>query len=107
MLLCLTVVVIAVTIIRVSGTLLDDTIDTVWGTYWLILSAEVGIIMTAMISFRAFLVSPQQRPGRKVGWGTNELVLPQFAESMETFFEKPKIMLMIMSSVNQEKPHAR
>jgi hypothetical protein len=71
--LCLTVFMIVITIIRVSGILLDDKIDTVWETYWLILSAEVGIIMTAMVAFRALFVSRRkdqvvQSAGGRMNW---------------------------------------
>lgn len=71
--LCLTVVMIVVTIIRVSGVLLGDIVDDVWESYWLILSAEVGIIMTAVTAFRTFFVARSKRqrgqsPGERTHW---------------------------------------
>jgi hypothetical protein len=58
---------IVITIIRVSGILLDDEVDAVWGIYWLILSAEVGITMTAMIAFRAIFVARSEQVVQSAG----------------------------------------
>ncbi|KAF1343460.1 hypothetical protein EJ07DRAFT_130650 [Lizonia empirigonia] len=55
--LCLTVFLIIITIVRVSGIVYADTVDNIWEIYWTLLSAEVGIIMAAAISFRAFFVA--------------------------------------------------
>ncbi|KAI9676948.1 MAG: hypothetical protein M1817_006787 [Caeruleum heppii] len=54
--LCLTVVLIAVTLARASGLRNHDVIDVVWETYWQFLSAEVGLILTAMTAFRSLFV---------------------------------------------------
>jgi len=64
---------IVVTIIWVSGVLIGDKVDGVWESYWLILSAEVGIIMTAVTAFCTFFVacSKHQRgqsPGEQTHW---------------------------------------
>lgn len=71
--LCLIVVMTILTIIRVSGVVLGDKVDGVWESYWLILNAEVGIIMTAVTAFRTFFVarSKQRRgqsPGERSHW---------------------------------------
>lgn len=74
--LCLTILMIIVTITRVSGIKLDGKVDQVWESYWLILSAEVGIILTAITAFRAFFVSRNNRnnnrvvqsPGGRIHW---------------------------------------
>ncbi len=47
---------VALTITRVSGLKFKGNIDTIWETYWLILSAEVGIVLTSVATFRAFFV---------------------------------------------------
>ena len=59
--LCLTVVMVALTITRVSGLKFKGNFDTIWETYWLILSAEVGIVLTSVAAFRAFFVSRTNR----------------------------------------------
>lgn len=55
--LCLTVAMITVTLIRVSGILLGGKVDAIWESYWFIIQAEVGIIMTAGTAFRTFFVA--------------------------------------------------
>ena len=59
--LCLTVVMVVLTITRVSGLRFKGNLDAVWETYWLILSAEVGIVLTSVSAFRAFFVSRSNR----------------------------------------------
>ena len=55
--LCLTIVMIIVTLIRASGLRSGDRVDSVWETYWQFISAETGLIMTAVTAFRAFFLS--------------------------------------------------
>ena len=55
--LCLTVIMVILTITRVCGIKIGGRIDSTWETYWLILSAEFGIILTSVGAFRAFFVS--------------------------------------------------
>ncbi|KAG9241619.1 hypothetical protein BJ878DRAFT_395507, partial [Calycina marina] len=56
--LCLTIVLIVITIIRATGLRRGgDTIDSQWEIYWQIISAEVGIILTTVTTFRSFFVS--------------------------------------------------
>ena len=52
---------VALTITRVSGLKSKGNFDTIWETYWLILSAEVGIVLTSVAAFRAFFVSRSNR----------------------------------------------
>jgi hypothetical protein len=59
--LCLTMVLVAVTIIRWSGVLHHESVDPVWSSYWQLISAEVGIILTAMTAFRALFVSHSKK----------------------------------------------
>ena len=64
---------IMITIIRVSGIKAHDQIDQTWESYWLILSAEIGIILTSITAFRAFFVSRNrdraiQSPGKRMQW---------------------------------------
>lgn len=66
--LCLTIVIIVVTIVRVSGLHQGNKLDSVWETFWQMMSAEVGLIMTALTAFRVLFVARnnergQQRPG--------------------------------------------
>jgi len=55
--LCLTIFMMTITIIRVSGMVDNGAVDIIWEVYWLILAAEVGLIMAAAIAFRIFFVS--------------------------------------------------
>lgn len=56
----LTVFMVIITIIRVSGIVYEDKVDTVWEVYWLVLGGEVGISMAAAIAFRSFFVTRNQ-----------------------------------------------
>ncbi|KAL8683839.1 MAG: hypothetical protein Q9186_000182 [Xanthomendoza sp. 1 TL-2023] len=60
--LCLTGVMILVTITRVAGIEVDGQIDSVWESYFLIVAAEVGILLASVSTYRAFFVS-QRRGG--------------------------------------------
>ncbi|KAG4437710.1 hypothetical protein IFR05_006793 [Cadophora sp. M221] len=55
--LCLTIVMIAVTIVRASGIRQGSVIDSVWETYWQVMSAEVGLIMTSATAFRTLFIA--------------------------------------------------
>lgn len=50
-----------ITITRMSGIKTGGKVDQVWESYFLILAAEVGIILTAVTAFRAFFVSRHKR----------------------------------------------
>ncbi|OGM45358.1 hypothetical protein ABOM_005551 [Aspergillus bombycis] len=55
--LCLTVIMIVLSIVRVSGLASRDIVDTIWETYWQFLSAEEGVFLVAAVSFRSFFVA--------------------------------------------------
>jgi len=55
-------VIITVTIIRASGLHHAGNIDSVWETFWQMMSAEVGLIMTSITAFRAFFVARNNEP---------------------------------------------
>ena len=83
--LCLTIVIIAVTIIRASGIRQETTIDSVWETYWQVISAEVGLIMTSATAFRTFFVArsaaqqrrrDQNRPRHEWTYRLGKIQLP-------------------------------
>ncbi|MCJ1384837.1 hypothetical protein MMC17_007955 [Xylographa soralifera] len=59
--LCLTVILVIVTIVRVSGLRLDGKIDSVWETYWIIIGAEVGLILAACTAFRMLFVHNNEK----------------------------------------------
>ena len=63
--LCLTSVMIIVTIIRVSGIQYHGKINAAWEILWQILAAEISLILTAVSSFRAlFVVRAKERNRR-------------------------------------------
>lgn len=67
---------ILVTITRISGIKMDGKVDQVWESYFIILAAEIGIILTAVTAFRALFVSRHKRenngarnpPGMQSHW---------------------------------------
>ncbi|KAJ5647169.1 hypothetical protein N7490_003541 [Penicillium lividum] len=61
--LCLTVIMIILSIVRVCGLVYHDMIDTVWETYWQFLSAEVGVFLASAVSFRSLFVSQRSHSG--------------------------------------------
>ncbi|PYI27955.1 hypothetical protein BP00DRAFT_352198 [Aspergillus indologenus CBS 114.80] len=58
--LCLTVIMIALSIVRVCGLVAGEMVDTIWETYWQFLSAEVGVFLAAAVSFRSLFVAHQK-----------------------------------------------
>lgn len=56
---------ILVTIIRISGIKVDGEIDQVWESFFIILAAEIGIILTSVSAFRTFFVARQRRNNEK------------------------------------------
>lgn len=79
--LCLTVIMIILSIVRVCGLVYHDLVDTVWETYWQFLSAEIGVFLASAVSFRSLFVS-QNRSNS----GPNYSVKRLFKES----FHSPK-----------------
>lgn len=55
--LCLTIVVIIFTVIRASGLEWRDRLDVVWGVYFHVMAAEVGLILVCMTAFRTLFIS--------------------------------------------------
>ncbi|KAI4237997.1 MAG: hypothetical protein L6R40_005808 [Gallowayella cf. fulva] len=55
--LCLTGVVILVTITRIAGIKINGQIDSVWESYFLIVAAEIGTLLASVFTYRAFFVS--------------------------------------------------
>ncbi|KAL8811957.1 MAG: hypothetical protein Q9200_001390 [Gallowayella weberi] len=55
--LCLTGVMILVTVTRVAGIVINGQIDSVWESYFLIVAAEIGILLSSVSTYRAFFVS--------------------------------------------------
>jgi hypothetical protein len=96
--LCLTVIIVTVTVVRASGLHHDDSIDTVWEVYWQIVSSEVGLIMTSATAFRTFFVqrnserdahntppsSNRQRWGTKTRYILGLIVAPSRWRSKES-----------------------
>lgn len=55
--LCLTIILIALSITRASGLVWKGKMDYVWEFYWIIMSANVGVILASASAFRAFFVA--------------------------------------------------
>ncbi|KAF7876780.1 hypothetical protein EAF04_001863 [Stromatinia cepivora] len=55
--LCLTIILTIVAIIRVYGLQFHGKVDQIWEIYWLIIGAEVGVILTSATAFRTFFVA--------------------------------------------------
>jgi len=62
LLLCLslTIFMIIITVVRVSGVVHKGIFDIIWQMYWLLLGGEVGIFMAAAVAFRTFFVARSQ-----------------------------------------------
>ncbi|EPE28708.1 hypothetical protein GLAREA_09829 [Glarea lozoyensis ATCC 20868] len=61
--LCLTVILIIVTIIRASGLVNKGKLDTTWEIFWQIMSAEIGIMIATATTFRALFVARDAEKG--------------------------------------------
>lgn len=61
----LTAFMVATTIIRVAGIIYMDQVDTIWGLYWTLISAEIGVLMAAATAFRTFFVTHQNSKDSK------------------------------------------
>lgn len=58
--LCLTFVLVALSITRVAGLKYHREVDLIWETYWQSMSAELGVFLAAASAFRTFFVSQKQ-----------------------------------------------
>jgi hypothetical protein len=54
--LCLTVCVVALNVVKLAGLRYKNQVDFIWGAHWQLLAAEVGVLLSAAISFRSFFV---------------------------------------------------
>ena len=55
--LCLTLVMIIITVIRASGIQWHNKLDFIWEVYWQTMAAEIGLILTAVSAFRTLFVA--------------------------------------------------
>lgn len=90
--LCLTVFMIATTVIRLSGLVYNGIVDGLWESYWNVVSAEVGILMASSIACRSLYVAaskskePQDPPERYF----TESFLRMFARKGTWTLDEPK-----------------
>lgn len=63
--LCLTGIVILISITRVAG--INRGADKAWQTYFLIVSAEIGVILASISTYRAFYVSRRRTDDDRAG----------------------------------------
>ncbi|KAJ5663900.1 hypothetical protein N7507_004631 [Penicillium longicatenatum] len=66
--LCLTIVLVALSITRVAGLNYKGFVDSVWETFWLMMSAELSVFLAAASAFRAFFVAQQQSKAYNPGY---------------------------------------
>ncbi|KAL2835868.1 hypothetical protein BJY01DRAFT_252307 [Aspergillus pseudoustus] len=55
--LCLTVIIIALGIVRLAGLIYNGAVDSIWSAYWQFVITEVGVILAAAVAFRSFFVA--------------------------------------------------
>lgn len=55
--LCLTVIMVIITITRISGLKWKDKLDMVWENFFFVIAAEIGLTLVAVTAFRALYVS--------------------------------------------------
>ncbi|KAL5342019.1 hypothetical protein BJX70DRAFT_405376 [Aspergillus crustosus] len=58
--LCLTIVMIALSIVRVCGLVYGDSVDSIWQTYWQFLGSEIGVFLASAVAFRSFFTARKQ-----------------------------------------------
>ncbi|KAK3387420.1 hypothetical protein B0H63DRAFT_156993 [Podospora didyma] len=63
--LCLTIVMIAISIARIAGLVWKDKLDTVWETFTVIIAAEIGLTLVSITAFRALYISQTKRHHNK------------------------------------------
>ncbi|CAL8584587.1 hypothetical protein XPA_010174 [Xanthoria parietina] len=59
--LCLTGVMVLVTITRIAGIRFNGQIDSVWESYFTIVAAEIGVVLASVSTYRALFVSHRKR----------------------------------------------
>ncbi|KAL8855701.1 MAG: hypothetical protein Q9178_007667 [Gyalolechia marmorata] len=67
--LCLTGIMILVTITRIAGIKFHGQMDIVWSSYFLIVAAEVGVILACISTYRALFVARRKAIIKKVKYG--------------------------------------
>ena len=67
--LCLTGIMILVTITRIAGIDFHGQIDFVWESYFLIVAAEVGVILASISTYRALFVAHRKATIKKAKYG--------------------------------------
>jgi hypothetical protein len=58
--LCLTIVMVIITIARIARLKWKDKLDSVWETYFIVIAAEIGLALVAITAFRALYVSKEK-----------------------------------------------
>ncbi|KAJ5946524.1 hypothetical protein N7454_003363 [Penicillium verhagenii] len=79
--LCLTFVLVALSITRVAGLKYHKQVDLIWETYWQSMSAELGVFLAAASAFRAFFVSQKQ----------NKAYVPAYAQKLRISSNKASV----------------
>ncbi|KAI4129287.1 MAG: hypothetical protein LQ338_002296 [Usnochroma carphineum] len=57
--LCLTVLIMACTIMRIAGLSYYNTVDATWETFWQFVAASIGLTMSSVAAFRSLFISHQ------------------------------------------------
>ncbi|KAL8753060.1 MAG: hypothetical protein Q9184_005536 [Pyrenodesmia sp. 2 TL-2023] len=70
--LCLTAIIILVTITRIAGIKRGGQVDGVWESYFLMVAAEVGIILASVSTYRTLFVSHRRRDTAKARRGLGD-----------------------------------
>ena len=91
--LCLTVLVMIITVIRVATIVPEDKIDLVWGVYWHIIAAEVCVIMAGCMTFRVFFVARNKRGS------------PHSPRSLHWYHQSRDFFRRYLSSGRGRRPH--
>jgi hypothetical protein len=59
--LCLTIVMIVITIMRIVGLKRGEVLDYIWESYFTAIAAEIGLTLVALTAFRSLYVSKAQK----------------------------------------------
>lgn len=80
------------TITRASGLRSGNKVDAVWEVFWQFMSAETGIILTAMIAYRSLFKARkgQQAPGKWEQWYITQKGLLQRTFTIRTWTRRSK-----------------
>ncbi|MCJ1251588.1 hypothetical protein MMC30_008823 [Trapelia coarctata] len=92
--LCLIIVIIIITVVRIPGLWAGNIVDFVWETYWQLISVEVGLTMTAITAFRAFFVSRSSEGAAQSSGGSSSVYgksLRRFRRSCDPLVWRAKL----------------